>query len=178
MCGGVTPSGLTVNQPPHGFEGSSPSFPTTLRPCGLRVAQPLSGHPPSRLALTAVIPRHRVSPSASPMTDSSGVSSTPRPFDRFPSQASLEYSVARSSRAMTVRAWRASRHRHCERKRSNPWGRAKKEWIASSLSLLAMTTNINSRSRGAIRPRFARTIRPKKTEGAGNAGCPMHPQME
>src|SRR5260370_41745030 len=30
---------LTVNQPPHGFEGSSPSFPTTLRPCGLRVAQ-------------------------------------------------------------------------------------------------------------------------------------------
>src|SRR5258705_3914404 len=25
---------------------------------------------------------------------------------------------------------RASRHRHCERKRSNPWGRAKKEWIA------------------------------------------------
>src|SRR3954451_8643217 len=31
---------LTVNQPPHGFEGSSPSFPTTLRPDGLRVAQP------------------------------------------------------------------------------------------------------------------------------------------
>src|SRR5260370_20432212 len=23
---------------------------------------------------------------------------------------------------------------------------------------------------------FAKTIRPKKTEGAGNAGCPMHPQ--
>jgi hypothetical protein len=23
-------SGLTVNQPPHGFEGSSPSFPTIL----------------------------------------------------------------------------------------------------------------------------------------------------
>src|SRR6059058_5901293 len=29
----------------------------------------------------AVIPRHRVSPSASPMTGSSGVSSTPRPLD-------------------------------------------------------------------------------------------------
>ena len=29
---------------------------------------------------TAVIPRHRVSPSASPMTGSSGVSSTPRPL--------------------------------------------------------------------------------------------------
>jgi hypothetical protein len=32
--------------------------------------------PPS----AAVVPRHRVSPSASPMTGSSGVSSTPRPF--------------------------------------------------------------------------------------------------
>src|SRR5436305_13724295 len=31
---------LTVNQPPHGFEGSSPSSPTTLRPRGLRVAPP------------------------------------------------------------------------------------------------------------------------------------------
>ncbi len=31
---------LTVNQPPHGFEGSSPSFPTNLRPWRLRVAQP------------------------------------------------------------------------------------------------------------------------------------------
>src|SRR3954451_23740465 len=26
---------LTVNQPPHGFEGSSPSFPTKLRPITL-----------------------------------------------------------------------------------------------------------------------------------------------
>ena len=32
---------LTVNQPPHGFEGSSPSFPTTLRPDGPGVAQPV-----------------------------------------------------------------------------------------------------------------------------------------
>jgi hypothetical protein len=39
LSGTVGVSGLTVNQPPHGFEGSSPSFPTTLRPCGLRVAQ-------------------------------------------------------------------------------------------------------------------------------------------
>src|SRR5437899_1564274 len=30
---------LTVNQPPHGFEGSSPSFPTSFRP-RLRAAQP------------------------------------------------------------------------------------------------------------------------------------------
>jgi hypothetical protein len=34
VSGGVSPSGLTVNQPPHGFEGSSPSSPTTLRHCG------------------------------------------------------------------------------------------------------------------------------------------------
>src|SRR6266404_4483018 len=27
-----------------------------------------------------------------------------------------------------------------------------------------------------MRPRCAGTIRPEKTEGAGNAGCPMHPQ--
>src|SRR5947207_1988055 len=25
-------------------------------------------------------------------------------------------------------------------------------------------------------PEFCKIIRPKKTEGAGNAGCPMHPQ--
>src|ERR1700731_2960345 len=31
---------LTVNQPSYDFEGSSPSSPTTLRPDGLRVAQP------------------------------------------------------------------------------------------------------------------------------------------
>src|SRR6266702_2865625 len=31
---------LTVNQPSSDFEGSSPSSPTTLRPDGLRVAQP------------------------------------------------------------------------------------------------------------------------------------------
>jgi hypothetical protein len=28
LSGGVRVCGLTVNQPPHGFEGSSPSFPT------------------------------------------------------------------------------------------------------------------------------------------------------
>jgi hypothetical protein len=31
-----------------------------------------------------------------------------------------------------------------------------------------------SRSRGAMRPRFDRTVPPK--EGVGNAGCPVHPQ--
>jgi hypothetical protein len=31
VSGGVTPSGLTVNQPSYDFEGSSPSSPTILR---------------------------------------------------------------------------------------------------------------------------------------------------
>src|SRR5207237_9018410 len=33
-----------------------------------------------------------------------------------------------------------------------------------------------SRSRGAMRPRFCKNRSPRKTEGVGNAGCPMHPQ--
>jgi hypothetical protein len=31
-------------------------------------------------------------------------------------------------------------------------------------------------SRGTMRPSFAKQCRPMKSEGAGNAGCPMHPQ--
>src|SRR5216683_2237699 len=33
-----------------------------------------------------------------------------------------------------------------------------------------------SRSRGAIRPSFALHFRPPKSEGAGNAGCALHPR--
>ncbi len=33
-----------------------------------------------------------------------------------------------------------------------------------------------SRSRGAIRPRFAQTFLALKSEGAGNAGCALHPR--
>jgi hypothetical protein len=33
-----------------------------------------------------------------------------------------------------------------------------------------------SRSRGAMRPRFERNRTPLRTEGVGNAGCPVHPQ--
>ena len=32
------------------------------------------------------------------------------------------------------------------------------------------------RSRGTLRPSYARIISPSKIEGAGNAGCPMHPR--
>jgi hypothetical protein len=48
-----------------------------------------------------------------------------------------------------------STFRHCQRQRSNPFRRVKKEWIASSLSLLAMTANTLPHSRGAFRPSFA-----------------------
>src|SRR6266567_9470248 len=41
---------------------------------------------------------------------------------------------------------------------------------------VAQVSHTPPRSRGAMRPSFAKTVRPKKTEGAGNAGCPMHPQ--
>src|SRR5712671_5373238 len=39
-----------------------------------------------------------------------------------------------------------------------------------------MTPNTPSRSRGAMHPRFAFISRPLKTEGAGNAGCALHPR--
>src|SRR3981189_3524618 len=45
------------------------------------------------------------------------------------------------------------------------------ESVARSYSL-----GIAPHSRGAMRPSCAGIIRPWKTEGAGNAGCPMHPQ--
>ncbi len=57
-------------------------------------------------------------------------------------------------------------------------------WIPSSLSLLAMTAEIDShsstdmlsRSRGASRPSFALIFRAQKTEGAGKTGCALHPR--
>ncbi len=40
-----------------------------------------------------------------------------------------------------------------------------------------MTANIPSRPRGAMRPgAVLESFAPQETEGAGNAGCPMHPQ--
>ena len=81
------------------------------------------------------------------------------------SSASLEYWVARRPKP-SLRA-----------KRSNPSHHAKKEWIASSQVLLAMTADTVSRSRGTMRPRFASYFRDLwKSEGAGNAGCALHPR--
>jgi hypothetical protein len=56
------------------------------------------------------------------------------------------------------------------------WYRKEESWIASSLLLLAMTRDTPPRSRRAMRPSGARIVRPKQTEGAGNAGCALHPQ--
>src|SRR5690348_7806055 len=44
--------------------------------------------------------------------------------------------------------------------------------------LLTMTASSDTeiRSRGAIRPRFAKKFRASKSEGAGNAGCALHPR--
>ena len=56
------------------------------------LASPREEHDSAALS-TTVIPRHRVSPSASPMTGSGGESSTPRPL-RIP-LTSLEYWIAR-----------------------------------------------------------------------------------
>src|SRR5882724_6281364 len=65
-------------------------------------------------------------------------------------------------------------------KRSNPFLHVKKEWIASSQELLAMTVvhpDTASRSRGTMRPSFASNFRDLwKSEGAGNAGCALHPR--
>src|SRR5258705_12162208 len=50
-------------------------------------------------------------------------------------------------------------------------------FVASLLAMTVATADTPSRSRGAIRPRFALTFRAfEKSEGAGKAGCPQHPQ--
>src|SRR3981081_348943 len=37
-------------------------------------------------------------------------------------------------------------------------------------------SNANPRSRGAMRPRFARNFLTPRSEGAGNTGCTLHPR--
>jgi len=67
---------------------------------------------------------------------------------------------------------------YCERKRSNPYRHAKKEWIASSQTLLAMTAFqicIRDLSRARCARVMQEIVRASDEEGAGNAGCPMHP---
>jgi hypothetical protein len=69
-------------------------------------------------------------------------------------------------------------NRHCERKRSNPSRGVKKEWIASSQVLLAMTSNPDTtpHSRGARRPRFASTS-PSLNRGRRESRMPIAPAV-
>jgi hypothetical protein len=41
---------------------------------------------------------------------------------------------------------------------------------------MTASSDTEIRSRGAIRPRFAKKFRALKSEGAGNAGCALHPR--
>jgi hypothetical protein len=76
--------------------------------------------------------------------------------------------------------------RHCERKRSNRDRTAETVLDCVVASLLAMTQDTRPHSRGVTRPSCAGTARLKENkraqatlkrrEGAGNAGCPLHPQ--
>ena len=74
----------------------------------------------------------------------------------------------------TLVMWRDCSFRHCERSEAIHLATRKVDCFVASL--LAMTTNTNPRSRGAIRPSCAKTLSLLNTEGAGKAGCPMHPQ--
>ena len=46
----------------------------------------------------------------------------------------------------------------------------------ASLAMTSFHPDAPSRSRGAIRPRFARKFHALKSKGAGNAGCALHPR--
>jgi hypothetical protein len=78
-------------------------------------------------------------------------------------------------------------HRHCEptgRREAPPDDRLREAIHRQNngdLGLLRRFAPRNDvdarpRSRGAIRPSFGKNVAPRKTEGAGKAGCPMHPQ--
>src|SRR5436190_7785246 len=65
------------------------------------------------------------------------------------------------------------------RPEAGPVGLAGTTWILypSSDSIFEQPiSNMAPHSRGAMRPRFCKNRSPRKTEGVGNAGCPMHPQ--
>jgi hypothetical protein len=115
-----------------------------------------------------------------------GVSSTPRLPDSITDVS--EYWIARSSRAMTAGSVARletviASHRVGAKRR--PMTGSAKQSIAPRKErmdcfvavLLAMTLNPNMtpHSRGAMRPSFARQC-PSIIEGAGNAGCSMHPR--
>ena len=48
--------------------------------------------------------------------------------------------------------------------------------LSRVMTVVGVFTNTPSHSRGACRPRFAVYCRPRKEEGAGKAGCALHPR--
>src|SRR6266542_1782825 len=61
------------------------------------------------------------------------------------------------------------------------WSSLVKEFACVDISSRNLETqlhlaNTTSRSRGLIRPSFARNFLALQTEGAGNAGCALHPR--
>src|SRR5580704_17222119 len=62
---------------------------------------------------------------------------------------------------------------HCECSEASH-GAAKRK--LDCFAALAMTGDTPSRSRGALHPGFASSSRPHRTEGAGKAGCALHPR--
>ena len=121
------------------------------------------------------MPRHRVSPSASPMTGSGGASSTPRPLGSITAASGI-LDRPRATRICRVgkgalatcppSLWRWARFRlHSLSYR----GRGR----------FAHPTNPSHTSTFSRRD-FARVMQirclPLKREGAGNAGCALHPR--
>jgi hypothetical protein len=86
------------------------------------------------------MPRHRVSPSASPMRGSGGASSTPRPLG----------SITGVSGILDHPPQCAIAHKAGD--------------------------DEQKRSRGAFCPRFTNSLPLLEVEGAGNAGCALHPR--
>jgi hypothetical protein len=91
------------------------------------------------------------------------------------SSASLGYWVAQHPKP----SLRATGSRECapDNRLSEAIHRAAKKVRMDCFASLAMTADTVSHSRGAMRPRFAGNFRDLfKKEGAGNAGCALHPR--
>src|SRR5437868_5414399 len=95
---------LTANQPPHGFEGSSPSSPTSL--CSLREL---------RLGKPARLSRSERAKAAVPKPGRAKAGSPPRATAR---QASLLQNFHASSRPPHIRPWKRN-PRQIERNRTD-----------------------------------------------------------
>src|SRR3954463_2168689 len=74
-----------------------------------------------------------------------------------------------------VHFYKVSHSGHCEEhlRRSNPYFLCR---TMDCFAALAMTEDTATHSRGAMRPSYARNFPPPNPEGAGNAGCALHPR--